>query len=293
MHRLEAGIVVCHGSGPTQPVQLHICVPVVHRGAVFVLLRNVVFDLRRTQGLPIKWPIQAQELLPNHIVLDGVGARHAESDHVVIVLPSELLPSRREVAGGRAVASAVAAQGHHAAELSEGLERDDAFRPKVRVVGQPTLEVVCADLICREGQRLLQIVGPHEQHLPIGLQKGHVGASAREAHEHQEHVARVLHWHPLLLCGVVVRNGVRSDLVWGERIAERCRSLVVGERQHRNQEQLQQLGVAVEEGGRCRIDHVHGLHVSVRGDLLQEVPHDLPLRVPDQLGRCQGLPIRE
>ena len=65
-----------------------------------------------------------------------------------------------------------------------------------------------------------------------------------------------------------------------------------------DEEEAEQLRVGVEHERARRVDDIHGLHVPVRGYLLQEIPHlvladGARLVVPHELRRCQRLPVNK
>eukprot|EP00756_Hemistasia_phaeocysticola_P066714 Hpha_TRINITY_DN9444_c0_g1::TRINITY_DN9444_c0_g1_i2::g.139182::m.139182 len=158
-------------------------------------------------------------------------------------------------------------------------------------------EVVGAQLVggVRQGTRGIgQVLRPGVEHRHVRLDpRGAPLGAVQDGLDHEEHVASVLHGHLLLRGGGSVSDGVDTDLVGRVRVGVGDVRGVVGELQHRHQQQPQQFGVGLQEHRAGGEDDIHRLHVSVGADLLEEVPHH-PLGVPpDELGCRQRLTVGE
>lgn len=201
----------------------------------------------------------------------------------VLPLGNVVVSNAGEVGCIVAVAGQVGNDGH-------GLNTDHALQGQVGLVAnhagqsvdrrkidslysrQRPSEIVRRDLVGWIERVVHEVVRPLPENIVVGVQVVGVASLQCIGQGHDNHVAALLQRHFLVIPVIVTRGiGVPgAEVVHGIRVGVLARLLVLVQRLH---DQSQDFRVGVQEDGVGWEDDVHGVHVTVRGDLLQEQVH--------------------
>ena len=163
-------------------------------------------------------------------------------------------------------------------------------------------EVVGAELVPGIEAEPPEVFRPLRHRRPPLLGEAGVPLLLRQRRERDEHVAALLHRHPVRVSVRLAGLGVcphRVHLARGERILpEVVRRIVVfplvrrGVLEYRAQRGAGEFGRGVEQKRQLRIEYVHRSNAAVRAVLLRKV-HKLPAGSRHELARGKALPPRE
>jgi len=179
----------------------------------------------------------------------------------------------------------------HVAQLGEAPDPHGSLRRQVHIVRQMAREVVGAELVLGIEALRQEVLRPLLQHRPVAVDHSRVAPRLRQGREEDEHVARLLHRHLVLLARrpapvhLTVREGVLPYVVGREGEGPEIRGRVL---QHRHDRRLHQRGTGQEQDGRLGIEHVHRARAAVAEVLLREEERP-PRRVGHELARGEGL----
>ena len=240
---------------------------------------------------------QAEDVLEDHVVLEGPGVGEVVLESGVVAVVAHLLVPHVEVLGEGLVELSDLLVALELEELGVGADAHDALDGEVDVVGRGTHEVVGAELVAGVGEELDEVVGPLLEEGPVGLEPLEVVAGALDDGEHElEHVAGLLDGHVLLVLLLEVGDGPDADVVGGPLQVVLLAlavlvGVVVGVLEDGEEDLLEGLGAEVEVERDGGVDDVDGGEVAVGGDLLHEDPHLLLNVVPDGLDGAGDLGI--
>ncbi len=128
--------------------------------------------------------VQAEDVLEDHVVLEGPGVGEVVLESGVVAVVAHLLVPHVEVLGEGLVELSDLLVALELEELGVGADAHDALDGEVDVVGRGTHEVVGAELVAGVGEELDEVVGPLLEEGPVGLEPLEVVAGALDDGEH-------------------------------------------------------------------------------------------------------------